>query len=348
MRIGIHVAWSRQDSAYMAGQLADLAVALGHSVSILSTQPVTGNVYSRWDAEVLGPGHNFTAWLKKQRTVIWFDCQPEKVRLAQNQGCRNLLLALWQRLTAVELPLLAIYDKVICPTKSVLERLARVFPQGRYALAEWDTLTTMGRPESVAGYCGVFVPLDGSPTRADGPMTLHALRMLAERDSLLHFTLGRSRRWSRDAWRAYTAAASSLPKQFRLVEQRSWEEWTQELSRHDWLFNPSLQENVGLTNIAAAYLRVPTVAFDVPPVSDLIKDGQTGMLAPCDVVENDWGVPSAVALPRKLLDVLELALGDVRLGRQLTGDRTATKLRSRRQLFRAFWDRELEQTELWA
>lgn len=348
MRIGIHVDWGRHEAAYMAGQLADLAAELGHTVSILSTAQPAKPVCGRWDQEVLPPSTDFKPWAQRHRTIIWLGPHAERLDWARRRGCRNLLLMLWHQLTPPDLLLLQTYTKVICPTKTVMDHAIRNLPQANYGLAEWDTLTPIGPPTHATEGRRIFVPLGGVAARRYGPLLVNSLRMVAERERHLQFTLGHCQHWSRPTMQAFAETVRALPKRFTLYRRRSWAEWTQELSQHGWLFNPSLRESVGLTNIAAAYLRIPTAAFDIPPVGDLIRDGKTGMLIPCEVEEGHWGQPTAVPSPRQLVDVLENVLGNQPLAVELTAANTLKRLERRRTMFRQFWEAELEKTDQWA
>lgn len=348
MRIGIYVGWNCQEAAYMAGQLADRAALLGHAVSILSSQPLQTPVYERWDHEVEAPGRDFKAWAKAQRTIVWFEICPEKLRLARAAGCRNVLVLLWHRISPAEVPLLAEFANVVCPSKSCVEHAVRSYPHARYTLTEWDPGTPYATPVPHDEPHKVFVPLDGQSARRYGPMILHAIRIVMARSPGLNFTLGRAGHWSRATVQAAGEAMRETPKRVVTFRRRGWQEWVGELAKHDWLFNPVLQDNACLTTTAAAYLRIPIVAFDVPPATDLLRDGKNAMLVRCELQETAWGVPTAVPTPKPLVDVLDNVLGNRPLGKALVGAYMSRRLERRRMAFNEFWETELEKTDPWA
>ncbi len=333
----------------MAAQLADVATAAGHTVSILSTSPITGDsVAPRWDREVLPHRTSFEQWARRQKTILWFDCQPEKLRLTQKFACRNLLLLLWHRLCPEDLGLLGLFTRVIAPTRQACEHTLRNYAPGNYVLARWDTLTPFSRPPEFDGLHRVFVPLDSRTARQSGPLLLHALSLVAASHSDVHFTIGQSRHWSRCSMQVMTETLRAQPRRFTLVRRRSWPEWCELIAGSSWLFNPTLQENALLTPLVAGYSRVPVIAFDVPPAGDLLRDGKNAVLVPCELRENHWGVPTAEPRLKDLVDVLNQTIGNRQLGFRLTDEKQVGRLRTRRTLFREFWENELEKTDPWA
>ena len=348
MRIGIHVAWAKQEAAYMAGQLADLANSLGHTVSILSTQPVSGPVYAGWDEHVLSHRTDFASWAKRQKTVIWFDCEPEKVKQVQTLGGRNVLVMLWHRLSAHDLPTLGMFNGVVCPSRSSLSHLLQYNQNLPLSQVDWDTLTQFAYPQSIEGLTRVFVPLEAQTARKVGPLIMHALQIVAECRQDIQFTIGQCQHWSRAAMQAVTEASRSLPKRFVVTKRTTWQSWLGLLDETDWVFNPSISENAMLTNVAAMYKRIPVSAFDMPPVDELIRNHVNGSLISCDLADNFWWIPVAQPTPKKLVDSLVDVLGDPELTKRLTAITHSNRLHRRRVAFERFWEAELEKTDRWA
>ncbi len=340
MRIGIHVAWANQEAAYMAGQLADVASSLNHVVSILSTQPKAGSVYPTWDKSVLSHRSDFRAWAKRQKTIVWFDCQSDKVKIAQNLGVKNTLVLLWHRISVADLSSFSLYDKIVCPNQSTLEHALQGYPHGMFREIEWDTQTAYSMPEELPGITRLFVPIDGRTDRKIGPLLARTLVKIVDERPDVHITIGQCAKWSRPMQTGLHILANRAHKRLTVAKRQSWPAWCAHLDATDWLFNPSVGENAMLTNIVASYKRIPTIAFDVPPVDTLLRDGKTGALISCELDENHWRVPTAVPAYKKIVDKVLTVLSDKSQAGRLVSEQTLARLRRRRTLFEFSWDVE--------
>jgi hypothetical protein len=98
-------------------------------------------------------------------------------------------------------------------------------------------------------------------------------------------------------------------------------------------------EGFGLVGIESIYMGTPVVAYDVPPMSNIITNGVNGMLVPCDAGGSKGGVMYAEPNPSEFISVAANAINDRLLA---LNKNTKVGRRSVRSMFYSQWKKLIE------
>lgn len=340
-RIGIHAPYSRQEVTHLGLTLAATAERTDHEVSWLSSQKHEQAVHALWDSRVQSLRRwDFKAWARKHRGgyIIWFDVQDEKLAIAKSQGAQNILVPLWHRLSPRECELLFKFDHVVCPDQRVAAALQAKYELRNLSHVPWAVAEqpmckrlTNYDPEVV----DLFVPLDGETARVAGPSLLNMFELVLAGSPAPRITIGYGKHWSRASADALARLSAARPQRVRVLRRQSWLDWREIQCSHDWVVLPSIRCNSGYLALEALQSGVPVLAFDIPPLGSIVKNGHNGLLLPCNLHENWLGAPSAVTNSRQLLTALESWLTHERRLQLLRND--WSELAERRRRFVQFW-----------
>ena len=108
---------------------------------------------------------------------------------------------------------------------------------------------------------------------------------------------------------------------------------------HDLVLWPAEIEGFGLVGIESLYMGTPVIAYDMPPMSDIIIDGVNGMLVPCDT----GGAPNGPMFAKPdAVQFIETAT--IAIDNRLVGMNKRTKLsrKTKRASFNKGWKKIIE------
>lgn len=332
-RIGIQAPFTFDVTTYAACGLADLAVRWGLAVSYRAYQAVAAAVHPRWHQHVLhGRRCPLGPWAARCSHLVWFDVQPE--RLVEAGAGRQLAVVAWHRLRAPELEALQLFDHVICPHRAAYRWVAdRGIHQA--LCVPWDP----GRQpaEDVLHFGGrrLAVIFDGPAGEELGGTVLCLLRLLLESRPQATVTILYSRRWPVQAQPALRDLGA-FGDRVRLERNPDYHARLSSYATHDWVILPATRANYGLYALEARAARRPVLALDVPPYDEIICSGETGLLVPCKIRYNEWGVPEAALNAHAFLEHLQYAVDHPELCERAR-QHPAQGLRDRRREFERAW-----------
>ena len=153
--------------------------------------------------------------------------------------------------------------------------------------------------------------------------------------------------------------AKSWSKRSRVEIKRMSDRWKSRLSvkyrtalpdqlkdihTHDWTFIPSPRVNIGVMAMRSLSCGVPVIAFDVPPLGELLSSPRNAALIPCELSFNWLGAPSAYSQAPQIMKTCVDALDK---GKEVVptkkGDSSVTEspdswqLHKRQRAFSVFW-----------
>jgi glycosyltransferase involved in cell wall biosynthesis len=102
---------------------------------------------------------------------------------------------------------------------------------------------------------------------------------------------------------------------------------------------PAEIEGFGLVGIESIYMGTPVVAYDIPPMSNIITNGVNGMLVPCDDGGSKGGVMYAEPNPSEFIKVATDAINEKILA---LNKNTKVGRRSVRSMFYSQWKKLIE------
>jgi glycosyltransferase involved in cell wall biosynthesis len=108
---------------------------------------------------------------------------------------------------------------------------------------------------------------------------------------------------------------------------------------HDIVLWPAEIEGFGLVGVESIYMGTPIIAYDVPPMSDIVIDGINGVLVPCkhggaanNIV---FAEPNAYNFIDKSVDAINNKLVEL-------NKHTKTGKKSKRSKFNSAWKKIIE------
>jgi len=287
----------------MAVGLAELFPRLGLPVVFLPTEvrltkPDEESVHHRWD-HLAATNCNLTAeeWLPRVSHVVWFDIQPRKLEAARRAGKKNILVLLWHRLAAEDLPFLSWFDRIVCPSRACAAWLRGIQPLVSAACIPWDgglplaaRLHSPFHPQERR----LLVYLDGPSADACATGVLGVIFALLRADSRVKVAICRAASWPRDAKPLARGLLADYPQRFMDMLRMCFLERADACRVHDWVWCPACKDNAGAHLLEGLSHGRPVIGFDALPASEIVTDGLNGRLVPCRVNCNAMGAPLVV------------------------------------------------------
>lgn len=305
--IGIVSPYDFSESTAMATTLAGLIKANAVPVSILSHTPCELEADAAWANHVVSAKklHNQKDWYAQCSHVVWTSIQPDNVLLAKRAGAKNILLVNWRNLVSTDREHFAKYDSVVCPSRTVFEFIAKKWPSPNLCWCVWDPLIPLQSkllPRTRPTRLGVL--LDGYSTNKLGPRVFYALQVLLERAPNVEISVVYLKQWRHRTLAALTDLQRVARGRLKTVYKPCRDDRLRLMADSDWLWWATVCENSCHFGLESLALGTPLLAFDMPPLLDVLADGENAKLLPCYLQPNWLGVPEADPLLSPMIEKL--------------------------------------------
>lgn len=298
MRIGIHAAYQKCDATLMALRVARHLRGAGYSVDYLP-RGQSSEVHPEWDGQVLSDKKRkrpYHQWITSRFSYIFWTEVPPPDQLHAARACdsKNILLVSWDELNEDLLPVYRLFDRLVCPSWLASTLLADRLKLRNVSYCPWDVGVPLSANPHLPNPSAVrlFWSLWGSQAERQNGAAVYVLDKLLSEHNHVRLTVSFSTAALRkQIIRALEAMSRRHSPRLSLLKDKNYDRHILETARHDLLVWPSLVESVGIAGLSALCMGVPVLAFDVPPISEFLKDGKNGLLVPCELRYNSLGVP---------------------------------------------------------
>lgn len=348
MKIGFVLQYRRSDVVYAAMRLADFFRRLGHEVSVFSIGPSrrVPRLNPDWDHMVVPEAlMSFQAWVEDIHVAVFpLPVGPPTIAAANRAGCKTISLVPWDWLPRHPGEGLRISDTVVAPYQAAANLVRDEYQLDNVVHIPWDCglpLTRKANEDLAGDRARVLFPVHCSQAERTWPEVVAALAVkVVERcpwvDATISITPKTMQASSLSAVRRVAAPATRGGTVTVLEDPTGWTHTPLVYGRHDLTVWAAELEGFGLTGLESLCMGTPVVAYDVAPMSELIKDGENGRLIPCDLRWSANRVPHArpdwAALQETVTNLLNLRTGINDLRRH-----TRLNLMVRREKFVARW-----------
>ncbi len=306
MRVGIVAYWFNRGQGVVARQLRSALEDLGHETFVLARPTRKTNIRPDWvdeegvwaqegitrGSDYLIPGEEYEAWAEAVAPdVVLFDqnYQFAEIERLRRSGVRTAGRFVWEHFAAEHVdPARGAFDAIYSLTACERERYAEMgieSPRVRwgchpellgYGQAEGGGRTAEG------GAVTFLFPGGFMSKRKPLAETIEAFRA-AEGDRLRLLVKAQVER-QRTAVERMARGGSRIGRRDRRIElitdDLPTERYLRMLAAADVCLAPSRWEGLGLHLYEATALGVPIVTNDNPPMNEIVRDGDNGLLVP--------------------------------------------------------------------
>lgn len=339
MRVGFYAPYDFGEATSLACSLADLARAMGMTVSYLAYNKREPHVRDYWDRRVRSAKRvAFRDWVREQDTIVWFDCFPGLLNQAQMVQRTNVLVPLWRTIDARAGAWLPAFDHIVAPSRLLYELFTLRLNLHNVTLAGWYAGPAPYTPDPnpvEEDKLKLYIDLDGMSCRAIGSALLSALHVALDRRPHLEVTLALGRRWSKEALPALQMVCQATGR-LAITRGEPYGKKMQRYAAHDCVCCPNVCPNTGYDAIEALVHGCPVLAFDIPPYNEFLQPAHNGALLVCEPEPNWLGVPVVRPGASQLLSLIDGVAGNPRTV-EILKRRSWPELRQRSQAFMRVW-----------
>lgn len=294
MKIGFDVQYKPHDAVYAALRLSDSLRGLGYETTLFSTMKRQHVYGCDWDSMVVTPDVlSYTKWLKGITHIIWpVPPTKEAVQLV-GKNIVTIALASWDCLPNYTKRSFKMCAHTVAPCSHVAKLLQKEYGLSNALNVGWDSPLPFTRksPGSVnIKNPKVLVPLHASQSlRCDLDSLFDILQGVSTNCPHASLTVSYSPKCM--SWSVLKELRHFLGKHKQITSAIDASTCVSSLllyGSHDLVLWPAEIEGFGLVGIESLYMGTPVIAYDIPPMSDIITDGVNGMLVPC----TQGGVPN--------------------------------------------------------
>jgi hypothetical protein len=345
MKIGFDVQYKPHDAVYAALRLSDSLRYLGYDTTLFSNKTPKHNYGCGWDKLVITPKDmSYDKWLLGLSHVIW--PVPPNKDVVQKVGKSIVTIALspWDCLPGYVKSSLRLCAHVVTPCLENSDTVRKEANIRDVSTIEWDSSIPMtkkdlndidpSRPK-------VLIPLHSSQgLRCDLEILCNIISGIAEKSPQADITISYSPKSM--PWEVRKSLFSYLKKHKNIKGVIDETTCTSSLLLYgysDIVLWPAEIEGFGLVGIESIYMGTPVVAYDIPPMSNIITNGVNGMLVPCDDGGSKGGVMYAEPNPSEFIKVATDAINEKILA---LNKNTKVGRRSVRSMFYSQWKKLIE------
>lgn len=350
MRVGIVFNYIRHDSTYAALKSAETIRNLGYSVTFYDKayKSVKANLHNYWDDFVLSSKEiPFDDWVEECSIVIWF-CYPtpKEVKYLKKENKPSICFLTWDSVDAEIIEAIKSLDVLMCPSKA----------QKTYFETHWNLNTVdyiplncnvplFNNEYSTKEGLRVLVACPGYQIkRIDSTKLFETLHEAAELIPNLQMEF----LYSSKVATQIKISVTKYDKKFdngssltSLDDPTGWAEGPLAYALCDAVLWPVQIESYGYVALESLSMGTPVVAYNFPPMSEIISDHKNGFLIPCETKDTDLGVKYATHNGKGIIDVLGRLVSDQSLVSK-TKALAHKGLDSRNQVNRLVWQTTLD------
>ena len=339
MRVGISSWWFNRGQAVVGRQLRTAFDALGHETFVLARPTRGGNIRPAfidrtgvWDqpgvteaSDYLIPQRELLGWARETGIeVAFFDqnYQFDEIASLRASGVRTVGRFVWEQFAAEDVE----------PAKRAFDVLYSMHAAEQERYAGWGIET----PRVHWGVHPELLEFDAPPREPDGTVRFMFPGGFMSKRKPIDPVLEAFRKTGDERFRLIVKAqvdrkAPKVQKAARkdgrielITEDLPNDEHLRLFASADVSLAPSRWEGLGLHLYEAMAFDIPTVVNDTPPMNEVVRDGQNGLLVtPIPDGEAKSGIPAFGVDPGELATAID-RLGDDALRARLTeGTRAA-------------------------
>jgi 1,2-diacylglycerol 3-alpha-glucosyltransferase len=292
MRIGICAYWFNRGQGVVARQLRSALDSLGHETFVLARPTRAGNIRPSfvdrtgvWDqprvseaSEYAIPPRELVAWGRENELEVAFFDQNygfEAIAALRETGVRTVGRFVWEQFSAEHVePAKAALDLVYSLTACEQERYAQIgieSPRVHWGIHP-ELLSYAPADRPATGARTFFYPAGFLSKRKPVPQILKAFRRMPGEARLI--VKGQVERELGTLERAVTRDPRVLVR----LEDLPADEHLRLFASADVCVAPSRWEGLGLHLYEAMALGLPVITNDNPPMNEVIRDGENGLL----------------------------------------------------------------------
>ncbi len=289
MTIAVCAPYCRGEAALAAIRLADLILARGESVRLVSTRPAAAGVDPQWDGRVRSSRSEH--WAEDCAAFVWFDAPRRLVGRARSVSpdAVQFCVVPWHGTSLRDLARLAKFDALITPCRAAHRTLAAAGRKLRRRIhhVRFDSGLVPCRRVGllVPGQVSACVLVPRGP--AGRPWAALIPALLADRAHLrISVVCRRPPCHLQELRRVYgPRLAWAQPGDVMRLDRLCYE--------HDWVVFGQDHAEFGLLADRAARCGAGVIVPDLPPFSEVITP-ELGLLAPCTLATSGLGAPAAL------------------------------------------------------
>lgn len=288
MKIGFDVQYKPHDAVYAALRLSDSLRSMGYETTLFSTKRKSHVYGCEWDSMVVTPNEmSYARWLKGITHIIWPVPPTKESVQAVGKNIVTIALAPWDCLPGYTKKSFKMCAHTVAPCADVAKLLKKEYGLSNVSTMAWDSPLPVTR-KMINGVNvknpKVLVPLHASQgLRCDLDSLFDILTGVSARCPHASITVSYSPKCM--SWNVLKEIRHFLHKNKKMTSVVDVSTCVSSLllyGSHDLVLWPAEIEGFGLVGIESLYMGTPVIAYDMPPMSDIIIDGINGMLVPCD------------------------------------------------------------------
>ena len=251
------------------------------------------------DAQALPLTADFDAWAARQQTIVWPEFVRPDLTARATRACpdrRRVLVPMWEQLRPADLPALANYTAVVCPSRACHTLLRKHVPTAPLRYIPYDVgQPRLARKRPDDGAVVFYYPAAGPQPRRQAAIVLPLFDALLAEFPRLRVRISYLRDWPYETRAALASLRERWEPTGRLTVVRNGlhVEHLQACADSDLVVWLTGCEGIGLLGPEALSQGTPVAALDVPPVSEYLAGGGAVLLPPAALTYNELGVPTA-------------------------------------------------------
>jgi len=303
--IAILAPYNRGEATCAAIRLANLVVAHGGEVRLVSTTNTEIGVHSYWDQRVWsGKGDGIYFASRSVQTFIHFQPNATLREMTEliSEKAQHVLVPQWHHLKADDAALIPDHHAIVCPSRRGREGVKAVAfngvePETVLSWANWDAgipFVTREGLVSEGGNPKVLFLANHTVVDSWGRQTVGLIDELLGQLPKLTVTLACNKSWGDDDKREIRRLKDTFAERFNSVKLQGWDHLNKELHAHDWTVLPWTRSDFGITAARSLSCGAPVIAHDIEPFSEIITNEKNGLLLPCGVKCSPYQAPTAI------------------------------------------------------
>ena len=299
MVVGFHVDYNRSDELFAAFRLAKHLESMGVSVQFLPADRAS-RVDDYWDTKVLKNYRgSYSDWLDSLQHLVMTAVPPTQIMEdIKDSDVFASLLCFWTNLSEVTIEQIKKFNRIICPSKTVYRHLRdtkRLISFKNLLCVQWDYGGALIRNDRThnTDRVGLYLNMDGSQPFYQAIQTINLIERIMTIPNV-YLSVAYTSRIPENSLAELRRIAADAKGRIELFKNMSLERAVLTAAAHDLTIWPNIVESANLPGLISLTAGTPCLAFDHPVIGDVIKDRVNGVLVPCEL-DFDWfGVPEVV------------------------------------------------------
>lgn len=305
IRVGVYTPYLETEITFAACNFVQVLLDRGYYVEILPTNRMSKRLniefdnYAKFDEKL-----SFYDWIvgklndnseKKFDLIIFNSLKTiNEVEICQKFKIKTAYVIGWDELALDEFCLFDKFDYIIAPYKSVYKHFSKITNKKIHYIPfcldlpiyyNSHLLHDITNPQISSLWMLDYYQC----MRSDFPI-LKLVEKVLKKVPNLYFTIVYDKFLPKE-WYKFLKKLINSTHRIVIFKKPGWYNRLTLFNLHDFTFWPSLSESYGTVGWCSLFAGTPVLTFDYPVIGEIIKDNKNGILIPCDLIENDNGVP---------------------------------------------------------